>query len=97
MCDGGGRRSERSAYLPTDHRTVGPDRRALVLDVARGTIAPSDRALLERPLSAKPMALEKLPHDGGRIDLRLCPGVAEAIDANHSNLGARAAFLVAHR
>ena len=89
-CDGAVRRSERPACFGLvvpgpSHPRTGPSH-----------AAPSPRRTA-KALSTETMALEELPHDGGRIDLRLCPGVAEAIDANHSNLGARAALLVAHR
>ena len=42
------------------------------------------------------MALEELPHNGGRVDFLPGPSVAQAIDANHADFGTIAASVVAH-
>src|SRR4030095_3654978 len=44
-----------------------------------------------------PMALEELPHNTGRVDFSLRPGVPKAIDADHADLGSGGAPFVAHR
>lgn len=48
-------------------------------------------------LSTEAVALEKLPHDAGRVDFPLRPRVTQAIDANHADFGTLAAPVVAHR
>src|SRR5688572_2632622 len=49
-----------------------------------------------RRSSTQTMALEELPHDSSRVDFLLRPRVAEAIDANHPDLGVSVASLIAH-
>src|SRR4029453_10655993 len=43
------------------------------------------------------MALEELPHNTGRVDFSLRPGVPKAIDADHAALGSGGATLGARR
>ena len=48
-------------------------------------------------LWSQAVALEELPHDRRRVDFILRPPVAEAVDANHADLGTIGARFVAHR